>query len=98
MPDYSEKIRTITSNSRKQAEGVFEPESMDIEELAVLLESDLADGLDDETVKKIRRVKGANTLYDEIKTGFTTSSDTCAGFNERGNGRSTEDCARASSD
>lgn len=73
MPDYSERIRTITSNSRKQAEGVFEPESMDIEELAVLLESDLADGLDDETVKKIRRVKGANTLYDEIKTGFTTS-------------------------
>lgn len=73
MPDYSERIRTITSNSRKQAEGVFEPESMDIEELAVHLESDLADGLNDETVKKIRRVKGANTLYDEIKTGFTTS-------------------------
>ena len=73
MPDYSERIRTITSNSRKMAEDRFEPESMDIEELAVKLESDLDRGLDDETVKRIRREKGTNALYDEIKTGFTTS-------------------------
>ena len=73
MPDYSERIRTITSNSRKMAEDRFEPESMDIEELAVKLESDLDIGLDDETVKRIRREKGTNALYDEIKTGFTTS-------------------------
>ncbi len=73
MPDYSEKIRTITSNSRKQAEDRFEPESMDIEELAVKLGSNLGDGLSDEEVKKIRHEKGTNALYDEIKTGFTTS-------------------------
>ncbi len=73
MSDNTEKIRTITSASKKQAEGVFEPQSMDIDELAIHLESDLADGLDDTAVKKIRRVKGVNTLYDETKTGFTSS-------------------------
>ena len=73
MPDYSEKIRTITSNSRKQAEDRFEPESMDIEELAIKLGSHLGNGLTDDEVKKIRREKGTNALYDEIKTGFTSS-------------------------
>ena len=73
MSDYSEKIRTITSNSKKLSEDRFEPEFMDIEELAVKLESDLDTGLDDETVKRIRREKGTNALYDEIKTGFTSS-------------------------
>ena len=57
MSDYSEKIRTITSNSKKLSEDRFEPEFMDIEELAVKLESDLDTGLDDETVKRIRREK-----------------------------------------
>lgn len=73
MPDYSDRIRTISSDSKKQSTGEFSPESMGIDELAQALGSSIPEGLSERDAARIRREKGPNTIYDEMKIGFTTS-------------------------